>query len=365
MAALARNQSSSCAAPILDIYTAVNGILTDVAQLEYQIFDVTDPLLPVQVYPAILGDRATTDVTQACPTGDKLGTGHYVARWTVPALEVVGTHQIRWFIKLILSSAEQTWAEEFEVLTEVQAYSDIGYCLVSDIRAEGITTAQASDARIQRAINLASRFIDRATGRWFSPREMTISLDGRGAGTLRLDVPIIALSAVSVGGGDPINFDDVRIYNRHLTQNLTSPDDRNDPRVEWVSNDRWHVYPYSARRRVSTAWGMGTQNISLTGIFGYTEYDGSPTGSTPALIRQACIMLTLRYLSPMTSDDWFDEQNRYRITSERTRDQSYNLGPVGGGLSGSPIGLGTGDPMIDSILADFSAPPALGATGRT
>ena len=59
--ALARNQASSCANPALDLFTQVNGVLVDVAVLEFQIFDVSDPgkqQNPVQVYPTSLGARA-------------------------------------------------------------------------------------------------------------------------------------------------------------------------------------------------------------------------------------------------------------------------------------------------------------------
>jgi hypothetical protein len=50
-----------------------------------------------------------------------------------------------------------------------------------------------------------------------------------------------------------------------------------------------------------------------------------------------------------------DAQRRFRITSERTRDQSYTLEAL------RLHGAFTGDPEIDNILAAFSRPPDLGA----
>ena len=61
MAALARGQASSCSNPTLDLFTQVNGVLVDVAALEFQVFDVSDPgkqQNPLQVYPIAPGSRA-------------------------------------------------------------------------------------------------------------------------------------------------------------------------------------------------------------------------------------------------------------------------------------------------------------------
>lgn len=84
--------------------------------------DLSDPgkqLNPVQVYPAVAGARAPVDVSALCPAGDKLSTGHFVARWTPPINEAIGSHEIRWFFRLTPASPEQTFREEFEVLVDV------------------------------------------------------------------------------------------------------------------------------------------------------------------------------------------------------------------------------------------------------
>ncbi|MGH7856740.1 MAG: hypothetical protein ACREQY_05360, partial [Candidatus Binatia bacterium] len=201
MSALARGQASSCANPVLDLFTQVNGILVDVAVLEFQIFDVSDPgkqQNPVQVHPATPGARAPVDVATLCPVGDKLSTGHFVARWTPPVDEALGTHEIRWFFRLALASPEQSFREEFEVLVEVAGFSGTGYAFVSDLRAEGVTPADASDARLQQLIALASRYVERITARFFEPRVQQVTLDGTGGRTLPLGHPIIGVEGVFI-----------------------------------------------------------------------------------------------------------------------------------------------------------------------
>jgi hypothetical protein len=106
----------------------------------------------------------------------------------------------------------------------------------------------------------------------------------------------------------------------------------------------------------SLVWPRGQQNVTVQGIFGYTEPDGSPTGRTPELIRHATKLLVLRELPLLADiDAREDAQKRYRLTSERTRDQSYTLEAL------RLHGAFTGDPAIDNILVAFARPPDFGA----
>ncbi|MEK9737420.1 MAG: hypothetical protein VW239_08875 [Candidatus Nanopelagicales bacterium] len=232
MGALARTQSSDCSNPVLDLYTLANGVLTDVYSLTYQIWDNTTGT-PVQVYPDGVGGKQAVDVATACPTGDKISTGHYVARWDVPEAANVGTWQVRWYIKLTASVAEQVYIEDFEVLPEIVgsgSYPDEDYCLVADLRAEGVP-ASYSDAYLQTRITLASRFIERATKRRFYAKSKTLRLNGRGGRILLLNEPIIAVTSVTIDvspyspAGLALDSDMFRVYNRHLSQGLIEPDD--------------------------------------------------------------------------------------------------------------------------------------------
>ncbi len=359
---------------MLDLYTLANGVLTDVAALSYQIWDNTTGT-PVQVYPDAFGGKQPVNVAAACPTGDKLGTGHYVARWDVPDTAPVGTWQVRWYIQLTLSVAEQTYIEDFEVLPEVVGsgtYPSQDYCLVADMREEGVPVS-VSDSLIAKRITLASRFIEAATRRFFYPKEKTVKLDGRGGPKLLLQDPIIAIEEVrfEVSPLYPSEFtlvenDIIRVYNRHLSQGLTEPDDRNNPRIE-LFNPAW-VRPLGGGHTLLTALNFprGQQNVQVKGVFGYTDPDPDATntqGKTPDLIRHACKLLVMKELAKMSNvSARFDARNRFKLTSERTRDQAYTLGGNGsaaGGLVGASF---TGDPEIDHILAYYQRPPAMGAT---
>ncbi|HVW29217.1 MAG TPA: hypothetical protein VHC69_27815 [Polyangiaceae bacterium] len=44
------------------------------------------------------------------------------------------------------------------------------YAMVADLRAEGVSTAAASDARLEQLIARASRYVERITARFFEPR---------------------------------------------------------------------------------------------------------------------------------------------------------------------------------------------------
>jgi len=357
MTAIAIGQSSSCAAPVLDLWTQVSGILVNVFELKYQIFNVIDPDTPVQVFPVTLGEKATVLVDIDCPAGDRLSTGHYVARWTVPGGTTTGTYLVRWFIKLTGSSAEQLFSEEFEILPEVVAFGTApGYCLVSELRSEGVTTAMASDSKLQSRIYLASRMIDKITGQWFEPRTRTVIQDGRGNGVLRFSVPIIAIGAVSAGGL-VVDASTYKVYNRHLA-GVISPDDRQDPRIVRFEGSSNPFYS-------SPTWAAGVQNIEITGVFGYTDAPddlSTPSqGITPVLINRACRLMVIRDLADLANTAArLDAQQRGRLISETTRDQSYTLAAKGASSSGA-IAL-TGDDEIDLILQEFLAPIAIGST---
>ena len=355
MPALARNQPSNCQNPVLDLFTQVNGILVDVAQLEFQIFDVSDAgkqLNPVQVYPTSIGERVAVSAATLCSNGAKLSTGHYVATWTPPVDEAIGSHEVRWYFKLTTASPEQMFREEFEVLPEVDGFSTRGYAFVSDFRSEGVSHAQASDARLQTLIASASHYVERITARFFEPRSQTFTLDGTESKTLALGQPIVGIDSVAIDSS-PYSLADLnldaslyRVYNRHLTQGQFMPDDRDNPKLEFLS--------FGGSQGL--VWPKGTQNVLVRGVFGYTEPDGSPSGRTPVLIRHVTKLLVMRELAPLGSvDKREDAQRRFRLTSERTRDQSYTLEALQ--LHGSF----TGDPEIDNILVAFQRPADFGA----
>jgi hypothetical protein len=364
MVALAQGQASDCDNPELDIFIQVNGVLTDVYSLEFIIKEnVTTPGTPNQVYPP--AGRETVDVSNLCPTGDKLSTGRYVAQYTPELTEPVGSHFICWYFKLTAASPEQAFTEEFEVLPEATATGASGYCTVGCLRDEGVPSS-FTDTYLLERISLASSTIDRITGRFFEPRALELDLDGRGGRKLLLDIPIIGISSMEFETSPfqpsslTIDPDLLKVYNRHLTQNLTQPDDRNSPKIELfhASDDITNASPYVFTRLI---YPLGQQNIHVVGTFGFTDYSSANTqGVTPPLIKRLCCLLVIRDLYPMFGScaKRHDALNRYRIQSERTRDQSYSLESLAGAKR---FGVFTGDPEIDWILASYMRPPKLGA----
>lgn len=361
MPAIARGQTSDCANPILDLFTRFGSTPTDVYSLSYQIFEKVSFPTPLQVYP--VSGRQTVDLTD-CPSGDRIDPGHYVARWTVPDAEALGTHEIKWFFRAGAGSPEQSFTEEFEVTDLLVGAIAQEYATVQQLRDEGVTTTQASDSVLHRKIVLMSALINRWTGRWFYPKALTIRLDGKGHPLLQVGPPIISVSEVrllSQGGLTIITDDTVltpaefRIYNRHLSQGLLEPDDRNNPKIEWLLFEDFMPRPALMTAGV---FPRGVQNIQITGYFGYTDPDGTSSGKTPDLINQACMMMVVRDLPKLANTEARDEQAmRGRMTSLRTRDQSITWAAPGIKAQ-SPW---TGDPTIDGIIASFRRPPTLGA----
>lgn len=254
------------------------------------------------------------------------------------------------------------------------------YCTVQDMRDEGFLVASFSDALVLGRIRLASHYIERMTGRWFEVREREFYIDGEGTPCLRMPQPIIKISEMAAVESRAtyteiaLTFSDWLIYNRHLTQQLTKPDDRALPRIETgVVRDAWGARESSAVvYEAGYDFLLGRQNIRVKGLFGYTELQpddsvGETTqgsqiplsyGSAPLAIQRACMLLVARDLSLLS--DAAGRRGRmhgHRVEQEKTRDQSYKMTSL---ATLGATGAWTGDPEIDGILAMYVAPSRSG-----
>jgi len=208
------------------------------------------------------------------------------------------------------------------------------YATVSDLRGEGVTADQASDARLEALLADATAEIDRATGWFFEARDAVFVLDGRGTPSLELPVPPIRIDRLEVGGADvTASLAALVVVGAPVGPGFDAP------RMTW----RYARFP------------RGFGNIVVGGRFGFTEPDGTPEGRTPPAIRRACVLLVLRGLDALGGDAGFDARNRWRLVEERTRDQSYKLAEPGG--TSGPFG----DPEIDLALLRYRRPTPLGA----
>lgn len=326
-----------------------NGFLKDPFSLSFQIFDTSDAVkevTPVQSYPVAAGTKQVVDLV-----AHKLGTGRFAAVWDSSGLSVTGRFVVKWFYKFASADAESSWSEEFEVVP--QPYSGSHYCSVFDIRDEGVSASVFTDRVVQQRIALASAEIERYTGRQFSPVYKALSISGRGTSKLQLDEPICAVEQMSVsvldivGSVDVVAQADYSVANRHLTEGLVQPDDRNNPKLEWIYNSGTLLQ-----------FPSGRKNIALKGVFGYTEKSENFVGVTPMLIRHLCKAMTVRNLPQIGSGDWSDSRSSGRVIRERTREQEIQFESA---ASSGRITSYTGDSDLDGIIASFRRPPKFGS----
>lgn len=211
------------------------------------------------------------------------------------------------------------------------------YASVADLRAEGVTAAEASDARLELLLDEASQLIDRVTGWFFEARSLTLQLSGRGAPSLELPVPPIRLDRLLLGSVE-LSLDPSQL----LVVGAPIQPGFDGPRVT---------------RRHGRVFPRGHGNVVAEGLWGFTEQDGTPTGRTPPAIRRATMLLVLRSMAPLADDASFEARSRWRIIEERTRDQSYRLDPSKTSAAASL----TGDPEVDALVGLYVRPAPIGA----
>ena len=356
MPGLARSEASSCANPVLTFLHQVGGFLVDLNELRFSVVDLSTA--PPTV---VVADTAV--VLTACPAGQRLSVGRYVAPFTAGAAWVIGTHEIIWQYRSVAGGPLLTVRRRFEVLDPALWPSGryyLGYVDSSRALNLGLTLAVGqTNSDLQLAIELASRQVELYTGRFFEPRYEVYRLSSKGGRDVVLGPPIIGVESVTVesagiGGvvvGSLLDTNLYRVYNRHL-RGMNDPDDRDAPKIEFNRTADPAVFPDIG----SLTFALGTQNVVVVGAFGYTDADSTPFGQTPLLIGRVTVNLARRHLE----DPTFSEMGSGRIKSARTRDQSVAfLTPRDTGVSGG----GTGDVYVDSILLQFHRPPHFGLVG--
>lgn len=211
------------------------------------------------------------------------------------------------------------------------------YATALDLRAEGVTAAEASDARLELLLAEASSLIDRVTGWFFEPRLLTLTLSGRGAPSIELPVPPIRVDRLLLGTMElSLDPSELLVVGAPVQPGFDGP---------------------RFTRRHGRTFPRGHGNVVAEGLWGFTEYDGTPTGRTPPAIRRATMLLVLRSMAPLSDDASFEARSRWRIIEERTRDQSYRLDPARSATAGNF----TGDPEVDALLAPYVRPTPIGA----
>jgi hypothetical protein len=210
----------------------------------------------------------------------------------------------------------------------------MAYATLEDLRSEGFSAEDIPDARAQRALDDASALIDAVTGQFFEPRQLSIVLEGRGAASLWLPVPVIRVDRLLVDG-NPWSSDlaGLVIVGAPVVRGLDGP------RI----TRRYGVFP----RGASTV---------IEGLWGYTEPNGSTVGRTPLAIRRACLLMVTRLAPPLADDASVEARQQPQIIEERTRDQSFRLAAP---PERAPFLVG--DAEVDALLWPFVRPPSMGA----
>lgn len=293
---------------------------------------------------------------------ERLGVGRYAPSLSMGA-GAVGWGEVQWTVVREEGGSEETLSTEFRLVLESEPVPD-AYATVAEMREEGCPDS-FSDARVKRALERGARLIERITHRQFEPHYKTINVDGGGGPILQVDEPIVAMEEVlfSFTNFTPVDHgiqqSDLRVYNRHIRENLRSPDDRNDPRIEFLRVGRYpHVaYPWGDSIRFADT----QQNVTLKGLFGYTDPDGSPLGRTPDLIREANMLLAFKYLRGIyTNFGAGADPISGPVVRQKTRDQEIEYArPEHGGAT--HMGAFTGDARIDNILSAYIRPMKMGA----
>jgi len=231
------------------------------------------------------------------------------------------------------------------------------YVSVQDVRDLGITSAMASDSLVLATIKTWQQFIERACRQWFYPLELEMTLDGTDSDAIHFGVPVISISVLRINGDsaalDPRYY---RVYN-----SLTSPSDRQNPRVKLVDNPNGFRDIYTAPLKDGKLrFRFGRQNQYVKGVFGYIEPDGTP----PFLIKRALSKLVVEKL---TRPLFVDPNNPPLVPppmmagivlEEWTDGHKIKYAHSGGDLKPRAPGLAgiTDDPEVLGILKLYKAP---------
>lgn len=335
--------TSSASNPLLDVWLQMPMAANDPrpifgvpATLTFRILTEQSDGQLVQVF------SGTTDLTAdqiLNPATGLAQPGHYAAAFAVSAFTGVVTPgqrcQIEWAWTLDngMSGVQVT---EFDVLQSVPPQlGEGGYCLVSDMRQEGITQQRCDDRRLLRLIGLASRYLERATGSFFEPRFMSeVVHQPRGRRPIGLRSPVIVLSGIDVG--DPT-------LSSIPPEGYRVIDPQGDPRIEFIHGPFGEVGEWLGGGDWISGRNAHHRELTVHGLFGRLE-----RGACPELIRHATKLIVVREMAKMGSDDR-EDRKRNRLVAEGTRDQRYQLQPEAEGAF-------TGDKEIDDIILMFQRP---------
>ncbi len=147
-----------CSNPKLDVFITLNGVLVNPFSLTFAIFDIANPLLPVQTFP--VAGFEPVDPANDCPVGQRISTGHLTSVWTVDVAEPLTNHKITWRFALNSGDAEQEFEQPFNVVSVAGAQDPVD---VADFRCrfpDWADQAQFPPELISKALTEANNCVD-------------------------------------------------------------------------------------------------------------------------------------------------------------------------------------------------------------
>ncbi len=355
MPALARGQENTSTK--LNWYIRVNGLLTDAAEIGFQIFDIIGGFPGTQIFPA------TPGAFEPVETGPgHFSVGSYYAYdngagtgWTPSLGEPLGPHLIKWRWKISSASTQfQSDQEEFEILVESAGSTADTYVTVQEIRDLGMPNPP-TDPEILSLINVSQAFVERATRQWFVPRSLQFKFDGSDSDAIHLGVPIISVEFLKINDSTTaLDGDLYRVYGGR-----SFPDDRKNPRIKLVrSSDHRDIYT-APLTDGTLKFRKGRQNQELKGLFGFVE----DNGETPELIKHATKRLVVEKLTspifaaPGASPPLAPPPSAGGVViSEKTDGHSIRFATASVGMRRAGLSGFTQDQEVLDILKLYRAP---------
>lgn len=302
-----------------------------VSSISYEIQDLTDPDNPVVRVPE----------TDALP--NNFAPGSYYASWTVPLDEPEETHKVIWKWKATSGSPERCGEEEFEVKADGSSGSSdpFTYITPEDLYCEGVPRDVFDVEFLTKRIKKAKDYVERLTCQWFEPRTLTLLMDGTGHRLLDMPYSIIDVEKIEFKINNDGGWDDVNLNNFSVYDLLKLLENRDYPRIKISELLDSSIF---TRTFIRDRFPEGTQNIRITGRFGYVEQDLT----TPEPIKDVMIMLVRGLLAPIGGSKSRKKFRGNRLLGETSDGHSYRLS------QSMAAGVLTGDPQIDQILQYYT-----------
>lgn len=331
MKGIVRGDDNATAEAVV-FYHPVAGFMQDVYSLSYRILRASDSV-------EVVGNTIVDTIDE------KLSTGRYRPTLATDASWSVGTHIVEWTYEATDSSGSKKYQEYLEVLDPQLFLTGTRYNTYVPTSRLLMNTALANVpvGMLQQVAADSAAYIESNTHRVFHPEYVSFKHDGVDSRNLPISLPIIGIESVYTDyylDQDPELLEDYVVYARHL-QGLRSPDDRDAPQIELFETD-------------ATKLKYGNQNIIITGVFGYTEHNGTPVGTTPPRIMQATSILSHMFaMDPLGIDNsvW----NVSSISEAETRDQRIKFNANMAASEGGQLGL-SGNKILDDIIIAYKRP---------